>query len=389
MQIEGRAAYDLQHVGGRRLLGERLFEIARFRLHLVEQTHILDHDDSLIGERLDDFDRAPPEGPGLLLAQNEHASHLAVAQQGHADQRANPFQTQILRDLEVRIGFVVRNELHLSRHRDAAGDAVPADGARRPVARPDFFLVRVVGGFGQEYVALAQINHAVVGAEGDGGIDQRLHDFVQAERRTADDLKGVCGSRLLRERLFEVACPRLHLLKQPRVLDRDGGLVREALQQRDLLIGEGPRRLARDDDRADAPRLHQHRRIEHGHAARLPNLDLEPFRQVRLVGEIGKMHRAALRDGEAGGAARERHDVGAPVAIAPAAPRHAFRHVAIDEIDGGGLQPEQALAGFQDRLEHGRGVGDGAADDFQHIGRGRLEGERLFEVSRPRLHLLE
>ena len=161
------------------------------------------------------------------------------------------------------------------------------------------------------------------------------------------------------------------------------------MQQRDLLIGEGPRRLARDDDRADAPRLHQHRRIEHGHAARLLNLDLELFRQVRLVGEIGKMHRAALRDGEAGGAARERQDVGAPVAIAPAAPRHAFRHVAIDEIDGGGLQPEQALAGFQDRLEHGRGVGDGAADDFQHIGRGRLERERLFEVSRPRLHLLE
>ena len=76
-----------------------------------------------------------------------------------------------------------------------------------------FSSSEVVGGFGQEYVALAQVNHAVVGAEGDGGIDQRLHDFVQAERRTADDLKGVCGSRLLRERLFEVACPRLHLLK--------------------------------------------------------------------------------------------------------------------------------------------------------------------------------
>ncbi len=56
LQIERRAADDLQHVGGGGLLLQRLGEIARARLHLVEQPHVLDRDDGLVGEGLDEFD---------------------------------------------------------------------------------------------------------------------------------------------------------------------------------------------------------------------------------------------------------------------------------------------------------------------------------------------
>ena len=49
------------------------------------------------------------------------------------------------------------------------------------------------------------------------------------------------GRRLLLQGLGERAVALLQLLEQPGVLDGDHGLVGEGLQQRDLLLGEGPR----------------------------------------------------------------------------------------------------------------------------------------------------
>ena len=49
----------------------------------------------------------------------------------------------------------------------------------------------------------------------------------------------------------KVAVARLELLEQPHVLDGDDGLIGEGLEERDLGLREGPRRVAIDDDRAD------------------------------------------------------------------------------------------------------------------------------------------
>ena len=59
-------------------------EIARARLHLVEQAHVLDRDHRLVGEGLHEFDLARRERPGLPAHQRENAFEFAVAQQGHA-----------------------------------------------------------------------------------------------------------------------------------------------------------------------------------------------------------------------------------------------------------------------------------------------------------------
>ena len=56
LQIEGRTADDLEHIGGRGLLLQRFLEVARLRLHLVEQARVLDRDDGLVGEGLDELD---------------------------------------------------------------------------------------------------------------------------------------------------------------------------------------------------------------------------------------------------------------------------------------------------------------------------------------------
>src|SRR5262245_46176508 len=53
LQIEGRAADDLAHVGGGSLLLQRFGELARARLHVVEQPHVLDRDRRLVREGTD------------------------------------------------------------------------------------------------------------------------------------------------------------------------------------------------------------------------------------------------------------------------------------------------------------------------------------------------
>ena len=61
-QIERRAADDLQDLGRRGLLLQRLGKIARARLHLVEQPRVLDGDDGLVGESLEQRDLRVGEG---------------------------------------------------------------------------------------------------------------------------------------------------------------------------------------------------------------------------------------------------------------------------------------------------------------------------------------
>ncbi len=56
LQIEGRAADDLEHIGGGGLLLQRFGQLARARLHLVEQPHVLDRNHRLVGEGGDQLD---------------------------------------------------------------------------------------------------------------------------------------------------------------------------------------------------------------------------------------------------------------------------------------------------------------------------------------------
>ena len=76
-----------EDVSGRGLLLQRLFEVARPRLHLVEQARVLDRDRGLIGEGLGELDLALGEGVGLRAPEAENPDKLAVAHQGDHDER--------------------------------------------------------------------------------------------------------------------------------------------------------------------------------------------------------------------------------------------------------------------------------------------------------------
>ena len=70
-----------------------------------------------------------------------------------------------------------------------------------------------------------------------------------------DRSQDLAGRRLLLERLGQLAVPRVELLEQTHVLDRDHRLVREGLQKPDLLIREGADFASPHRDDADRDSL--------------------------------------------------------------------------------------------------------------------------------------
>ena len=81
LEIERRTTDRLEHVGGRCLLLQRRLEIARARLHLVKQAHVLDRDHRLVGEGLKERDLRVRERPDFRPPQHDRADRLALAHQ--------------------------------------------------------------------------------------------------------------------------------------------------------------------------------------------------------------------------------------------------------------------------------------------------------------------
>ena len=80
LQIEGRAADDLEHVGGGGLLLQRFAQ-------LVEQARVLDGDDGLGGEVLDQLDLLVGERAHLLAIDGEDANQFVLLEHRHRDDR--------------------------------------------------------------------------------------------------------------------------------------------------------------------------------------------------------------------------------------------------------------------------------------------------------------
>src|SRR5262249_56637086 len=73
LKIEGRSADDLEHVGGRGLLLQRLSEVVRALAQFVEQPRILDGDNGLSGEVRYQLDLLVGERPHLLAVNADHS----------------------------------------------------------------------------------------------------------------------------------------------------------------------------------------------------------------------------------------------------------------------------------------------------------------------------
>src|SRR5207342_1241526 len=80
LQIEGRAADDLEYIGGGGLLLQRFAQ-------LVEQPRVLDGDDGLTGEILYQLDLLVAEWPRFLAEYDDRSDQLVVLRQRHVNKR--------------------------------------------------------------------------------------------------------------------------------------------------------------------------------------------------------------------------------------------------------------------------------------------------------------
>src|ERR1700730_8283378 len=76
-------------------------------------------------------------------------------------------------------------------------------------------------------------------AETRGALGYCVEHRLDVRRRPADHAENLSGGSLLGETVGELAVARLERLGQAGVLDGDGGLVGEGLEERDLLGREG------------------------------------------------------------------------------------------------------------------------------------------------------
>ena len=87
IEVRRRAADDRENCAGRRLLLQRLAEVARPGLHLVEQPRVLDGDHGLVGEGLHQFDVPRRKLADAVAPKDEQADALALPHQGNDEER--------------------------------------------------------------------------------------------------------------------------------------------------------------------------------------------------------------------------------------------------------------------------------------------------------------
>src|SRR5262249_6481679 len=77
---KGRAADDLEHVGGGGLLLQRFGEVVRALAQLVQQPRVLDGDDGLLGEIAHQLDLLVGEWPHFLAVNADYAEERVLLQ---------------------------------------------------------------------------------------------------------------------------------------------------------------------------------------------------------------------------------------------------------------------------------------------------------------------
>ena len=194
----GELLMTCRHLGGRRLLLQRLAKLARARLHLVEQPHVLDRDHRLVGEGGDQLDLLISERLNVEPRRHQDADELPVAQQRHAQHSAVLFHAACLQQGQFGIGVGVRDMDGFASKHHTADDRRPircdwmtphmCDVLRRKAVAGDVMVEPVPG---------KPDGHPVGATKMPGQLDQRIEYRLQIEGRAADDLEHVGGGGLL------------------------------------------------------------------------------------------------------------------------------------------------------------------------------------------------
>src|SRR5262249_12356592 len=107
--ISLRLTDDAQNVACRGLLVERRGQLPVARLQLLEQPHVLDGDDSLVGEGTEQGDLAVGEPSGFYPPNTDHAERDTISK--HRDSEATPkadrtANLMLVFGVEFNVGYV-------------------------------------------------------------------------------------------------------------------------------------------------------------------------------------------------------------------------------------------------------------------------------------------
>jgi len=129
------AADDAKDLARRRLLVERLGEVAVARLQLLEQAHVLNGDDGLVGEGLEERDLPLAEELNLRSAELDAADGDTPSQQRNAENRAKAEPPRVLDRVGKLAVFVLEvGDLYRARLEHRSAPDRPADQREREVS---------------------------------------------------------------------------------------------------------------------------------------------------------------------------------------------------------------------------------------------------------------
>ena len=263
---------------------QRSGELARARLHLVEQSYVFNRDHRLIREGLNELDLFSGERVHLITADRECADGLVLPEQRNGQNRPVTKPQREIRAIgELVFGFLkVVDVNRRTFNKGASGDPAAPDRPFHEVNRNGAVMRSDLEG-----VTLAQQNNRIVGlAEPRHRFCQRVENGLKIERRAADDLEHVGGRGLLLQRLAQ-------LIEQARIFDRNHGLIGERGDQRNVTVIERPDDPSREyhDAYCDA---FTHKRNAQGGSVTAPFLCFKE-RVLRIGKNVWNMDRACLK----------------------------------------------------------------------------------------------
>ncbi len=238
VEIEGGADRPPDVPEGRELL-DRAGELLRPRLQRAQQPGVLDRDHRLVREGLEERDLVVGEAPGFAAVHSDRSQRFVVTKERHHDRASVATDTSVgargfgPSGIGVGVG-------HIERHATANDLGVRVLGVERLwEARPQGSLASIVGARepGERDLIAGDPGQRtrVRPQQADGAGQDRVEHRLHIRLRLADDPQDVAGGGLRLQRRRQLAVARLELGEQPRVLDRDDGLIGEGLHQRHLL----------------------------------------------------------------------------------------------------------------------------------------------------------
>src|SRR5262245_36405885 len=237
LNICRRSTDHPQDLTRRSLLLQRLGEVLVAGLELLEQAHVLDGDDGLLGEGLEQRNLFVGEPTDHWAGHKDRSDRATLTPHGDDEQATLPGETCHSAYLRPLRALLLRVE-HVN-------DGVVAKGSTGRQRSSNWRRIESCYHLGRRVLNTDQIDQIALEPEdrSENSVAQRhataqdgVEDRLHVSRRAADDTQDLARRRLAIERGRHIAVAALQFLEQPYVLNRYHRLIGKGLEEGDLPI---------------------------------------------------------------------------------------------------------------------------------------------------------